>query len=260
MNFISQRESIDLLTELASRNFHSILIDGVMGSGKTWLARKYAELLHIADFQIIEPSATVIRQVVDTLSNLDNPLVICIENLDTGVSAAASAILKFLEEPTMNAYVIVTCRNIRSIPDTIVSRCASVTVSPPRLEDVNSYAEWKDSEKYRRIHSSKLWECATSFADASTILSMTSDQLAYYDELKSVFNSTAPITEILWKLGHYPDDTDTPTTIVVEYLKNCSTTTHQKMSCIRCVKELSSARVATHATLAKLLFELKYCE
>ena len=94
---------------------------GPEGCGKSYLARQFAIKLGVDDFALVEPTVAGIREISDLCSEITTPIVICIENLDTGVVAASYTLLKFLEEPRKNVHVVVTARNIKHLPDTIPS-------------------------------------------------------------------------------------------------------------------------------------------
>jgi hypothetical protein len=187
-------------------------------------------------------------------------MVLCIENLDLGVASAAYTLLKFLEEPVPTAYVIVTCRNIVNVPDTIISRCSVTTVTTPIVSDILSYAEQLNPDRYLATKRSKLWGCARTFKDANTILNLTSEQQEYFKSLSSILSFSGSISNMMWTLGHYPDKSETPIDLVMRYIVSMTKSEHIKQAAIECISNLSATKIATHATLAKFLFESKYTE
>ena len=122
MNFVSQNTPTLQLMDLANSRHHSILIEGPQGCGKTYLAKQYAAMLNVSDFEVVKCSVDTIRDAIDETCKIKNDVVICLENLDDGVLSASYTILKFLEEPLPNVYIVVTCRNLKKVPDTIISR------------------------------------------------------------------------------------------------------------------------------------------
>ena len=115
MELISQRAALEDLHRLADANKHSILIEGSEGCGKSYIAKQYATMLDIVDFQVVEPKVQCIKEAINSCYVIDNPIVLYIENLDTGVLAASYALLKFLEEPSSHVYIVITCRNLQNI-------------------------------------------------------------------------------------------------------------------------------------------------
>ena len=260
MNFRCQESALLDLQKLCSGDRHSVLIEGVSGSGKTYLAMQYASMLQVADFQLIEPTVQAVKSAIDECCKLDNSVVLCIENLDTGVAAASYAILKFLEEPNPNIYIVVTCRNIHNIPDTIISRSVCVVTSPPIGADLANYAECKDITKYLERKNLVIWRCVRTFKDVDIVLNLTDSQLSYFDDLNKLICFKDSVSNMMWTLGHYSDSTETPIDLVIRYLIEISDSSYVRSAGIKCIQELNSARIASHAVIARFLFEVKYCE
>lgn len=260
MNFICQQEAIKQLKDMASHNKHSILIEGPPGCGKTHLANMYANLLNVPDFQVVEPTVQALKDTVDSCCKIDTPVVICIENLDKGVLAASYAVLKFLEEPRSNVYIVVTCSNINKVPDTIVSRSVCIVTAPPIDSDIIQFASSLNFERYNELSKSRLWRCITTFKNVETILSLTPSQLDYFNSLGDMLQFRDSVSNMSWKLGHYPDNTETPIELVIRYMIELSNDSHVIKSGIDCIRDLTSNRIAPHAVIAKFLFDCKYCE
>ena len=93
-----QQEALHILQTLAEHHQHGVIISGTHGSGKTYLAHIYANYLHIPDFYLINPSMSDIKSVITECINATNDIVICIENLDSGVLQVSYPLLKFIED------------------------------------------------------------------------------------------------------------------------------------------------------------------
>ena len=260
MNFICQKQPLSELDSLRLSDRHSILIEGPSGCGKTYLAMQYASMLGISDFQIVAPKVDDIKSAVDTCIQLNNPVVVCIENLDTGVNAASYALLKFLEEPLPHVYIVVTCRNLQHVPDTIISRSAVVVTAPPVDTDIATYSISANKQKFDELKLTPIWKCVRTFKDADTVLSMTNEQLMYFNNLSQLIKFNDSVSNIVWKIGHYDDNTETPVDLVIRYIMNLVNTPHATAAGISCLNDLAAKRYAAHAVLAKFAFELKYCE
>lgn len=256
----SQKEPIEQLKTLAASNRQSIIIEGPSGSGKTYLSQQYANMLGIDDFSIIEPKVASIREALDACLNLDNKLILEIENLDTGVPAASYTLLKSLEEPLPNVYIIITCRNLQGVPDTIISRSAVVTVGPPMLRDIDAYGKEKDTLKFNNVASRLVWQCVRSFSDADAVLDMTIDEIQYYESLAEICKFQDSVSNIIWKISHYNSGKECNLELairsIIELMKNPFITTCG----IDCIRDLTKNRIAQHAVLAKFVFNAKYCE
>lgn len=261
MNFICQQSALAELQSLSISNRHSILIEGPEGSGKTYLAKQYASMVNVADFQVIVPKVDAIKDAIDNCLQISTSIVLCIENLDIGVPGASYALLKFLEEPLPHVYIVVTCRNIKHVPDTIVSRSAVVMTAPPVDIDISTYSlSIGGAEKFKEFQSNRLWKCVRTFSDAETVLNMNANQLEYFNSLQELATFKDTVSNIVWKIGHYADNSETPVELVIRYLMELVSTPHIQKSGIECIRELTQGRIASHAALAKFAFDAKYCE
>ena len=260
MQFKSQNESIEQLELLAKSNRQSILIEGPTGCGKSYIARQYATMVGVDDFVSVAPKVADIREAVEACIVNRTKILLCIENLDCGVAAASYTLLKFLEEPIDGVYIIVTCRDIKLVPDTIISRSTVITVQPPRIEDINLYAEYKDRAKFLSLCNKRVWRCSRSFYDADEIFKMNATQIDYYETIDKFCQFNDNITNIVWNISHY----DSNTSCNVELAIRCIMDVLQKpfiTKCgIECIRDLSTKRIAAHAVLAKFAFNCKYCE
>lgn len=261
MTLTCQKAAVVALEDYACRHIQNVLIEGVLGSGKTYLASHYAKLLHIDDFQVISPTVQEIRSAVDHFSVASTPCVLCIENLDLGVAAASYTLLKFLEEPQQNIYIVVTCRNLQGVPDTILSRALVLNTCPPTVEDITLYAILKDRVKYPAVKDTLIWKCVRTLHDVSTVLGFTTDQLAYFAKLKDVCNFKSPISTISWSCSHFPDNQPTPVELVIRFIMEIHKSNRYIQRCgIECIQDISSSKVSSNAALSKFLFDCKYGE
>lgn len=261
LDLVCQRDAISILHEYAKSRSHSVLIEGPESCGKSYLANQYGRcMLNINDIFVVQPNVSSIRTVIEDCYKFTNPIVIVIENLDLGVKSASYALLKFLEEPASHVYIVVTCRNIKNIPDTIVSRSLSVSCAPPIDSDIEQFASAYNFDKYHTVSKKQIWKCVHTFNDAIQVLDMTPEQFTYFDSLDSMTHFRDTISNMMWKLGHYSDNSETPINLVIEYLMTICNNNHIKAAGIQCLRDLSSCRIASHSAIAKFLFEAKYCE
>ena len=260
MEFICQKNQIEELKKLAQSDRHSVLIEGLFGTGKTYLAKQYAKMLNIDDFIIVSPKVNDIKETIDSCLQTDNRVLLCIENLDLGVPAASYALLKFLEEPLPYVYIVVTCRSLDSVPGTIPSRSTVVRTNPPTENDLELYAKNSKADRYIALQNNPLLKCVKTFTDMNTVLSLDVNQLKYFESLNELSKFTDSISSIVWKLGHYENNDPTPVELVIRYIMEICNTRHIEKCGIDCIRDLSLSRVAAHAVLAKFAFNCKYCE
>lgn len=260
MNFKSQIDSLNQLQTLCNSDRHSILIEGPEGCGKTYLSHEYQNMLDVYDYQLVNPNVQDIRDAVESCIQLNNKIVLCIENLDKGVAAASYTLLKFLEEPASNVYIVVTCRNLNLIPDTIISRSTVVSVPPPLDCDIDLFAQSKHSVRYEKLRTKPIWSCVRTFKDANTVLMMTDDQLDYFNSLTKDSVTRDSVSNVMWKLGHYADNSEAPVELVIRYVIGVCNNSFIERCGIECIKDITQGRIASHAALAKFCFDVKYCE
>lgn len=260
MIFDCEISTLDELSNLAKTNRQSVLIEGRQGSGKTYLSQQYANMLEITDFVTVAPKVADIREALDSCIQLQTKVMLCIENLDLGVAAAAYTLLKSLEEPLPNVYIVITCRNVKMIPDTIISRSAIISTGVPTFNDIDAFGKYKDEIKYNLVKDRLVWKCARSFSDVESILSMTNDQIMYYESLSEVCKFNDNISALIWAISHYKDNQPCNLELAVRSIMELMHSRFITLCGIDCLRELSANRIAQHAVLAKFLFNAKYCE
>ena len=260
MNLICQASALEELQNLADSGRHSVLVEGVAGCGKTYVAKQYSKMLGISDFIGVSPTVNDIRKSIDTCYEIESRIVICIENLDSGVAAASYTLLKFLEEPRENIYIVVTCCNIHKVPDTILSRSSIVTLSVPTEDDLMKFSSSYPEERRKLISDREgVWKAARNFTDVDYCMNITST--SYYDHLEDLVNivsSRKPVSDIVWSLSHFPDDREIPTEFAIKYIVSNTKDKRIKKYGIQCIKDLDSSRLASHAVLSKFVFDCKY--
>lgn len=261
MNFICQKQPLDQLNQLARGDRHSVLIEGPQGCGKNYLAKEYAKMLFVKDFQEIEPKVDDIRNTIVACYQINNPVVIVINNLDEGVVSASYSLLKFLEEPMPHVYIVVTCRNINKVPDTIISRSAVVTCSGPVDIDISSYALSKDENRFKQLQNSRLWRCVRTFNDVDTVFNLKPEYMEYFTQtIPELLKFKDSVSNIVWSLSHFSDNKETPIELVIRYIMETINTLHVRRAGIECIRDLSLKRLGNHAVLSRFAFEIKYTE
>jgi len=255
---LNQVSAVFNLQLLSYDKKHSIILEGSEGVGKTFLAKYYADLLSIKDFQLVEPKVQLIREAIVACYEINTPVVICIENLDIGVIAASHTLLKFLEEPSENVYIIITCRNIKYIPDTIISRSSVINVPPPTESDLDWYGNLVDEFKYEKIKDKPIWKCSKTFTDVVDILALTSTQVEYFDSICAALESRKSISDLMWTLQKYSDSVATPIKLVIRYIMYISNSQRVWNIGHECLKDLEVGRISTHAIVAKFVMDYKY--
>ena len=258
MKMQNQIEALKTLSILAEHRQHGVVISGSRGSGKTYLSKEYAKLLHINDYMLVNPSMADVKTIIHMCTEATNDVVLCIENLDAGVLSVSYPLLKFIEDCPKNLYVVVTCTNIRQIPDTILSRCALISINSPVSSDIIQYAQSKDKTAYEWLKDTAVWKCVRNFADADIVLKLNVEQYKYLESLKDLLSFKSSVSSISWKLQNYEDKSPTPIKFVIYYLMSLMTTHHGMRSCLQCLDALDTNRMSQNAIITKFVFENKY--
>lgn len=257
---INQTSALDNLKLLAEHNQHGVVLSGISGCGKTYLAKQYANMLNIQNFYIANPVMSELKSIIDLCRGSKDPLVLCIENLDTGVMQVSYPLLKLIEDCPSYIYVIVTCNNIYRIPNTILSRCALVMISPPTKSDLSEYATTKNLKLFENLKDKHVWRCVKGFKDVDTLFNLTDDQINYFDNLDSLLKFDSTISNLTWKLQHYEDNTEAPVILVIRYILSLADNQHLRASCISCLNDLENKTISQNAIITKFVMENKYCE
>lgn len=262
MIFEFQSECYDQLKLLADHKHRSILIEGLEGSGKTYMAKQYSDMVHSDQFVTVNSSVQDIRDAIQSCYEVDGQVSICIENLDSGVVAASYALLKFLEEPVDGVYVIVTCRNMYDIPDTIVSRSSVVSLNTPTRSDIFKYISHKYKNKHNggsiNIQDTQLFSCISSFKDVDTVFNMSESDIEYFESSLTDLDFSASTNTMIYKLSKYPDGRDCPVDLVIRFIMSSTKSLVVHRIGLDCLNELSKKRLGKYAILGKFCMDLKY--
>lgn len=260
MDFDFQSKAVSELQKLAYANHHSILISGIRGSGKTYLAQKFAQLKGIDNFHCINPKVADLKDTVQSSFKLQENQVICIENLDDGKPAASQVILKYLEEPLPTVYIVVTCVNASKLPDTILSRAIEVKVGIPHVNELAQYARNFNAQKFTSYKDYVAFSTCKSFSDIRQVLNLSLDQVKYYEKFRNIRELfKQPVDSILWCLGHYEDNSKLDSRLALRCVLSCSENFPgiQKIA-LDSLLALEDGKLSETAILGKFVLDGKY--
>lgn len=256
MNLRCQHEAYIQLEEVARDRKHSILISGSPGCGKSRFARFYSNLLGISDYIQIESKVDALRSAIDTCYSFNKDIVICVENLDSGVAGASYALLKFLEEPPIHVYLVITCTNLSGIPDTILSRCITINIDPPTRQDIDTYAKSQYESTYEIFQ--PILPSLKSLNDVDFVSKYDKAKIQYILDLKSLIYAKSPINTIVWNLSHFSDNSELPIELAMNYILHVCNDTRIVKNCISCIRDLNLSRIPKHVILSRFVLECKY--
>lgn len=219
MEFQNQKSAIYELKHLASADCHSILLHGESGCGKSWLSKKYQSMIKADDFIQLYAKMQDIKDFISNVYQFPSRAVVCIENIDCGVDGVAQAILKLLEEPPKNIYLIVTARHARNVPNTILSRTSTIFIQQFKFDDLLLYAKEKYGLKADSMKQDLYLFCKNP-DDVDYIMSLQQNDLEYIKVLSDHISSKNPVATTVWKIQQLPSGTKIPMQFIIRSLYN----------------------------------------
>lgn len=248
-----QSAVLSQLQTYADSNVHSILICSPYSCGKTYMAKQYSNMIHTDDFKVVQPKMSEVKETVDYCRQLATSITICFENIDAGVIGVSNAVLKLLEEPPKNVYIIVTCKNASNVLPTIISRCMVTECTAPTTNDVKLYA---DSINFD-IHScSSIRGCLHDFRDVDIASKFTQVQLDHFSDIMNCMYSSDSVSNKMWKMQKFPDGTQIPIDFLLNYIVTTVSNPTIKRIGYNCIRDLASGKIPSHVVLAKFLFDI----
>lgn len=164
----------------AAHLHHGILLTGIKGLGKQQLALHLSQLLlcendaeqacgychscelfkagthpdfhRLADNDKHHISIDDIRslnKVMAERSQQGGSKVVVIDNAENFNESSANAILKTLEEPSANSFLILQCENVGRLMATITSRCQKIPLQVPSFEQTQA---WLQQQGFAELH------------------------------------------------------------------------------------------------------------
>lgn len=141
---------------------HAVILVGINGSGKTFLARSLSSKLLGIDIDKLDSYPYILSVTtekgtisIESIRGLHKFVqlkttgtgnirrIAIVEHAEGMTIEAQNAFLKLLEEPPEDTALIVTVDNIRSLLPTVVSRLQVIEVNQPDQEDLLKYFETK---------------------------------------------------------------------------------------------------------------------
>jgi DNA polymerase III subunit gamma/tau len=142
---IGQDHIVDVLKRSIAENTvgHAYLFSGSRGTGKTSVARIFAQELGVSANDIYEIDAASnngvdeirqLREAVQTVPLESKYKVYILDEVHMLSKSAFNAFLKTLEEPPKHCIFILATTETEKIPETIASRCEVYTFKKPSVE------------------------------------------------------------------------------------------------------------------------------
>lgn len=121
----------------------SLILNGEKGSGKHLISNFISEHL---DIPLIDITESISVEMLQDINEKPYPCLYLVDSDSKKFSIRQqNAILKFLEEPLLNAYIIVLCENIDTLIETIKNRCQVWNILPYSKEILARFIETSDN-------------------------------------------------------------------------------------------------------------------
>jgi len=144
---VGQAPIVEVLKAAVANNTiaHAYLFSGSRGTGKTSVARIFADAVGCTPTDLYEMDAASnrgiddvreLREAVTALPFESSYKVYIIDEVHMLTKEAFNALLKTLEEPPTHVIFILATTDLNSVPETIVSRCQTFVFKKPSREEL----------------------------------------------------------------------------------------------------------------------------
>lgn len=145
MEIIGQENIKNIINGKTLDSFpHSLILNGPKGSGKHLIVNYICEKLNISSIDITD----LISQ--ETIENIDEKPIPTLYFINSDSSKfsekSQNVILKLLEEPLKNAFIILLSENYKSLKNTIINRCQIWNMDYYKKEDLKKFLIDNNSE------------------------------------------------------------------------------------------------------------------
>lgn len=144
MNILGQDKILRKIDRLNIDNFpRSLLLVGERGSGKHLITNYISSKLGL---EIIDISNDISQEMIETIYVQVTPRIYLIDTSVISVKAE-NTILKFLEEPSKSAFIILLTTSKNLLLSTIVNRCQSWELEKYSEEVLSTFIENKENKE-----------------------------------------------------------------------------------------------------------------
>lgn len=254
-----EKDLQEFLVSNIEKGRHTFIVGGLAGCGKTHTVKQVAKDLGFTFISVDSNVADVKEVVHSDISDDTMNYLICIENVDTGVSGVQQSLLKSIEEYAPNLYWVITCRNIKYVQETILSRGTAYSMSVPTKTDIDNFAQTKGETTLNAVQSTAMWKAVRSFADVNFVTFLYNQDKSKFDYFNNLVNVNYQdtVSNLSYKIQHYPDKSKIPLDFLFKFLiANAPNSTIQYVA-IQHLKDLE--RLNSYVVVNHFLFTVKYC-
>ncbi len=119
---------------------HSILLVGDGGCGKHTLIKEFASKFEV---EVVDISSNISLELIEEISNVVVPTIYIIDSSKI-TEKNQNALLKFLEEPSMYAYIFILTTSKSILLNTIINRCVVFEFAPYTKEELKTFLGKED--------------------------------------------------------------------------------------------------------------------
>lgn len=140
---IGQQKVLSKLNSLIDNHnlSHTILFEGPWGCGKHTLSKEIATKLNLDYYDI---TSTISLELLTQIVLTPLPALYFIDGNEITIKQQ-NAVLKFLEEPNVNFYIVVACESTSTLLPTVVNRCQKFTFEGYSNEELKQFLTDSDN-------------------------------------------------------------------------------------------------------------------
>lgn len=191
MDIIGQDNLIALINKQTLDSFpHSLLLEGEKGAGKHLLCN-YIQT-HLA-LELLDITDQLNFETINECYIRTQPYIYVIDTTKMSIKQQ-NVILKFLEEPLTNAYIILLCTNRYNLLPTIINRCIVWKLQPYSKDVLQQFIPEQNNEQ--------LLALARTPGQVKALMSINiQEEVAYIDKIFNMIGK-ATFTNMLKLLNH----------------------------------------------------------
>lgn len=121
-----------------------MILTGSKGYGKKTLCKELATMMNV-DIVMFGNKVDDLRECIDLAYQQTQPILYVLTDADTMSVAAKNSILKLIEEPPKNAYIVMLVDNQESILATILSRARVYSLDNYSYEEIKQFLNQKET-------------------------------------------------------------------------------------------------------------------
>ena len=142
---VGQKHLLNKLSKYDINTFpHSVIILGEEGSGKKKVARYISD--EVVKLPLLDITENISDEYIDMIYRNPNPAIYLI-NMSKMMEKEQNILLKFIEEPMKNAFIILLVQNRNNLLNTIYNRCVVFEMDTYTKEELAEFVQNEDDKE-----------------------------------------------------------------------------------------------------------------